>query len=99
MHFVILTHPAQYDMAIQARIPPALCAVHNFIRIHDDDEIHDFLPNVQDQNPGEFYGELVAGPAVRAEKERVEIKWDNIVQAMWENYQDLVNNGVHDGDE
>jgi hypothetical protein len=98
MRFVILTHPSQYDMAIQARIPPALCAVHNFIRIHDDDEIHDFLPNVQDQNPGEFYGELAAGPAVRAEKERAEIKRDNIAQAMWENYQDLVNNGVHDGD-
>jgi len=26
-------------MAIQARIPPALCAVHNFIRFHDEDEI------------------------------------------------------------
>jgi hypothetical protein len=42
---------------------------------------------------------LAAGPAVRAEKERAEIKRDNIAQAMWENYQDLVNNGVHDGDE
>ncbi len=96
---MILTHPAQYGMAIQACIPPALCAVHNFIHIHDADEIHDFLPNVQDQNPREFYGELVAGPAICAEKERAEIKRDNIAQAMWESYQDLVNNRVHDGDE
>ena len=92
---MILTHPTQYDMAIQAHIPPTLCAVHNFIRIHDD-EILDFLPNVQDQNSGEFYRELVAEPAVHAEKERSEIKWDNTAQAMWESYQDLVNNGVHD---
>ena len=99
MCFVILTHPAEYDMAIQARIPPALCAVHNFIRIHDANEIDDFPPDIQDQNPGEFYGELAAGPAVRAEKERSEIKQDNIAQAMWESYQDLVNNGVDDGDE
>lgn len=99
MCFVILTHPAEYDMAIQVRIPPAFCAVHNFIRIHDADEIDDFLPDIQDQNPREFYGELAAGPAVRAEKERSEIKQDNIAQAMWESYQDLVNNGVDDGDE
>ena len=65
-------------MAIQAHISPALCAVHNFIHIHDDDEIHDFLPNVQDQNPREFYGELAAGPAIHAEKERAKIKRDNI---------------------
>jgi hypothetical protein len=95
---MILTHPAQYNMAIQVHIPPALCAVHNFICIHNVDEIHDFLPNIQDQNPREFYGELVAGPAICAEKEQVEIKWDNIIQAMWESYQDLVNNSIHDRD-
>ena len=99
MRFVILTHPAEYDMAIQAHIPLALCTVHNFIHIHDANDIDDFLPDVQDQNPGEFYGELAAGPAIHAEKERSEIKWDNIAQAMWESHQDLVNEGVHDGDE
>jgi hypothetical protein len=56
-------------MAIQARIPPALCAVHNFIRVHDEDEINEFAPDLYDQNPGDFCGELAAGPAVRAEKE------------------------------
>jgi hypothetical protein len=96
MCFVILTHPAEYDMAIQAHIPSAICTVHNFIRFHDADDIHDFLPNVQDQNPGEFYGELAAGPAICVEKERSEIKRDNIVQAMWESYQDLVNDRVHE---
>ena len=56
-------------MAIQARIPPALCAVHNFIRIHDEDEINEFAPDIHDQHPENFYGELATGPAVRAEKE------------------------------
>jgi hypothetical protein len=81
-HFVILTYPAQYNMAIQAHIPPALCVVHNFIHIHYMDKIHDFLPDVQDQNPRESYRELVAGPAICAEKERAEIKQDNIIQAI-----------------
>jgi len=69
-------------MAIQAHIPPALCAVHNFIHIHDTDEIHDFEPDLEDQNPGEFYGELVEGPAVCEEKARAELRQDTIVQAM-----------------
>jgi hypothetical protein len=29
-------------MEIQARIPPALAAVHDFIRDHDPDEIFEF---------------------------------------------------------
>ena len=57
-------------MTIQACIPPALCIVHNFICFHDANEIHDFMPEVQNQHPGEIYGELAAGPAVHAEKER-----------------------------
>ncbi len=98
-HFMILTHPLEYDMAIQACIPPALCAVHNFIRVHDEDEIHEFVPNLHDQDSRDFYGELVAGPAVHAEKERAETRRDNIAQAMWESYQELVNGGAYDGAE
>lgn len=94
--FMILTHPVEYDMAIQAHVPPALCAVHNFIRIHDEDEIHEFVPNLHYQNPRDFYGELAAGPAVHAEKERAEIRRDNIAQAIWESYQELVNDGMYD---
>jgi hypothetical protein len=70
---MILTYPPQYDIAIQARIPPALCAVHNFIRIHNSDEIDEFNLNIRDQDPGHVYGELAEGPALRAEKDRVEI--------------------------
>jgi hypothetical protein len=86
-------------MAIQARIPPALCAVHNFIRVHDEDEIDEFAPDLYDRNPGDFYGELAAGPAIRAEKERADTKRDDIAQAMWESYQELVHDGMYNGAE
>ena len=33
--FRILLLPLEYAMEIQARILPALCALHNFIRLHD----------------------------------------------------------------
>jgi hypothetical protein len=35
-------HPPKYAMCIQARIPPALSAIHNFIWIHDPGDINDF---------------------------------------------------------
>jgi hypothetical protein len=39
--FRILVIPAEYDMSVQARIPPALCAIHNFIYRYDPDDILD----------------------------------------------------------
>jgi hypothetical protein len=34
-HFRILLISAEYKIEIQARIPTALCALHNYIRAHD----------------------------------------------------------------
>jgi hypothetical protein len=72
--------------------------VHNFIHIHDPDEIDEFDLNIRDQDPGHVYGELAERPALHAEKDRAEIRWDNIAQAMWDSYLEVVNNGIHDGD-
>ena len=53
-------------MAIQAHIPPALCTIHNFIWIHNPDEIHDF--EIHDEHIDiEPYGELAPGPAGQQE--------------------------------
>jgi hypothetical protein len=59
--FMILTHPPKYTMRIQAHIPPALGAIHNFIRIHDPGEINDFTyeDNIDDGQAGG----LALGPA------------------------------------
>lgn len=79
-------------MAIQARIPPALAAVHNFIRIHDEEEIQEF----EGLEAGECdYGELAEGPPSRAEKTRAEVKRDQIAQAMWDSYQVLIRGGTY----
>ena len=78
---------------VQARIPPALAAVHNFIRVHDEEEILDFQ-DLEDGEPGERdYGELAEGPPNRAEKSRSEVKRDGIAQAMWDSYQTLIDEG------
>jgi len=78
-------------MAIQAQIPPALVAVHNFINIHKEEEILEFDKDLEDGEPGECdYGELAEGPPSHSEKTHAEVNWDEIAQAMWESYQALV---------
>ena len=67
-------------MAIQAHIPPALGAIHNFIWIHDPNEIHDEHIDI------EPYGELAPGPAGWQEIARGTARWDIIAQSMWESY-------------
>ena len=39
--FRILVIPPEYDMDIQAKIPSALCCIHNIIRQHDPEELSD----------------------------------------------------------
>ena len=97
--FTILDCPPEYSMTIQARIPPALAAVHNFIRIHDEGEILEF-EDLEDGEPGERdYGELAEGPPSRAEKTHSEVKRDRIAQAMWESYRALVDEDMYSGEE
>ena len=49
--FTILDCPLEYSMAIQAHIPLALAAVHNFTCIHDEDEVLKF-EYLEDRDPG-----------------------------------------------
>lgn len=73
-------------MDIQARLPPALAALHNFIRIHDPDEIVDILPpdNVDIEATGALATELPG----RAEREQANHRRDLIARDMWNQYQE-----------
>lgn len=80
-------------MAVQARIPPAMAALHNFILKHDPVEWEDILNmEIEDPNPGtrNDSGRLAEGPTDAAEKERSESRRDSIAQAMWDSYQQLL---------
>ncbi len=80
---------------MQAYIPPALGAVHNFIHVYDADEIYEFGDDAQDLNP-EYYGNLAHGPAGVVERARAKLKRDQIAQAMWESYQIVLESGRYD---
>jgi hypothetical protein len=77
-------------MDIQVLIPPALAALHNFIRKYDPDDISAYdedLPDFEmDRNP-EDAGELGRGPATSNERERANRRRDQIASDMWDQYQ------------
>ena len=97
--FRILELIPEYEMGIQALIPPALAALHNFIRIYDPQDI-----DVNADEPVDFQIEMGAravgelGRAVTpAETTRANKRRDKIAREMWEQYQhDLASRAAHD---
>lgn len=88
-------------MGVQARIPPGLAALHNFILKHDDSDIEHFT-DAWDPAPGysaahdedhfHIQGELSQGVVGREEKARAEQRRNEIAQAMWVDYQERLHN-------
>jgi len=81
-------------MDIQARIPPAMAAIHNFILDHDAQEEEE-ISETPDPNPGNLpaewdFGTLARGPPNRAEKAYAKEKRDRIAQEMWDSYQAIL---------
>lgn len=91
--FTILTSRPRYNLDIVARLPAALAALHNFIRIHDPNEIGDFLQD-PDLEPGHM-GELADGFPNAAERHEANARRDEIAQAMWIQYQEYRDNHHH----
>jgi len=85
----ILVHTPEYNMEIQAHIPPALAATHNFICDHDPDEIFEFKEAFNPQPGSALYGKLGTGPSRHTEVLRATSRCDRIAQAMWTSYQTI----------
>jgi len=76
-------------MGIQALIPPALAALHNFIRIYDPEDIDTeaseplgFQIGMGDRAVGELGVQLTSAETARANARR-----NRIANEMWEQYQ------------
>lgn len=81
-------------MAIQAKVQPGLAATHNFITDHDPGDIEECLDDDEgdlDPNPGipqeNEFGILADSAVTPADKAQAMIMRDGIAQAMWEDYQ------------
>lgn len=81
--FRILLVAPEYDMDIQARIPPALCALHNFIRRHDPSDINDYIDNdnpthIRANDPG--IGTLALDALTAAERQSADNRREEIAR-------------------
>jgi DDE superfamily endonuclease len=88
-HFKILIIPPEYSMDIQARVFPALAAIHNYILEKDPIEIADMLPPSDDDviDRIEDSGRLATEYPRQAEKEDANARRDQIAENMWNDYQ------------
>lgn len=99
--FRILLVAPEYDLEIQARIPAAACALHNFIRRHDpeDTELYD-IDNAADDHQDTYAGPPEVQQTAAAELREVTARRDQIAEAMWTDYQKiLVQRGLMSDDD
>ena len=91
---------AEYSLSTQAKIPGAIAALHNFIHVHDPDDLaHDDGDNSDDSETEDFEyfntgdnpitPESLGGHISQAEKDRASAKRDEIAMAMWNDYEEL----------
>src|SRR6267154_5018847 len=85
--FHILLLPPEYSMEIQARIPPALCLVHNVIRVHDPNDMMEYR-NVLDEHILTDTGSLADGPPTKQVRTRANLRHDQIAREMWKDYNE-----------
>jgi hypothetical protein len=90
--FRILLIGPEYDMTIQAQIPAALCALHNFIRIHDPQE--EELAGEEYPNQGGHTGDGFVRQASNVEDNNpngaVARRRNEIALSMWNSYQAIL---------
>jgi hypothetical protein len=95
--FRILLLAPEYNMNIQAQIPTALCAIHNFIRMHDPEETDEMLLETQPSIDSEDSDSQFPVMDMMRENTEASMRRDQIAQEMWEDYlQVLYDRGISD---
>jgi hypothetical protein len=90
--FRILLIAPEYGLDIQARIPSALCAVHNFNRKHDLPDSEEAFPNDRAYFDDNDDTDNVPHPTDDAEEgNNAGTMRDQIAQAMWDDYLNVLH--------
>ena len=85
--FRLMVAAPEYSPEVQAKVIPALCALHNFIRIHDPDDLddQDWQEEIERQYPSPGVDDL-RGRIDRAERSRAVARREKISNDMWADY-------------
>lgn len=94
--FRILLLPPSYSMAIQARIPAALCALHNFI---NENDLNQDINEGDVDDPYGYDPECgVTGQGAQLEESGMDVRRDRIATDMWDDYQRRIAERIFDGE-
>ena len=85
---------AEYSLQTQSKIPGAIASLHNFVHVHDPDDLANEDGDNDDSNDEGLPDshqipitlENLGGHISQAEKDRASAKRDEIAQAMWADY-------------
>ncbi len=94
--FRILRLAPAYKYPIQARVPAAACAIHNFISCHDPIEgnlpgdIDLEVEEAREANAADISDAPALEVASEASKARHDARRDRIATAMWNQYQGIL---------
>ena len=86
--FRVLIVAPEYDLTTQAKMVPAICVLHNFIRIHDVDDIP-VIEGPQSRHRASALMEL-GGDILNAERNAASDLQESIAMAMWNSYMDVI---------
>jgi hypothetical protein len=84
--FRILLLAPEYSLEIQARIPSALSAIHNFIHIHNSNEGVIAANNGGDSDGSAFDHDYVVPAPAAAVNDKSSARQDAIAGMMWTDY-------------
>jgi hypothetical protein len=87
--FALIAICPKYTLDVQALLVAAICALHNFIRIHDPDDIDD-LDLLAELERRSLRRHRDSGAITRAERDRAEQRRDEIAHAMWRQYVEYI---------
>ncbi|KIK14633.1 hypothetical protein PISMIDRAFT_116670 [Pisolithus microcarpus 441] len=86
--FQILLLAPEYNVDMQACIPMALCALHNFIYSCDENEEDDSDITLDTDDKDD--PQVAAGSAMQVDNLAASRLWDDIMVAMWNDYQAIL---------
>jgi hypothetical protein len=89
--FQLLVAAPEYDLATQAKMVPAICILHNFICIHDVDNIP-VVEDTQSRYRGNGAPMGLGGDISNAERNEASELRESIAMAMWDSYKAVIAN-------
>lgn len=77
----------EYSPEVQAKVIPALCALHNFIRVHDPGDLddQDWQEEIERQGPVLSAADL-KNKVNQAERDRAAARREKMANEMWNDY-------------